>query len=333
MAVSFSLVDRSGFSTEASGILEEAWEFPTLRYTSAYLGWQLSFPSAVELPAVAAFEGGDSVGFAGATARRLRHGSANVDVAVVSFVAVRPAWRGQGVASGLYRVLLKALADLDVPVITFGIPGSGGDKTLLRAYPEAGFQMQVMGSYDNYAFVSRQEKAPEKAPEKAHGEWTAYFTEDAGALSSLAAQLALGDRSVLLSVPDNGQIDHYFSDPRPRKLIVVEHASAGICGAGFIVHSELRTVQGISRAATLDSLWMPSDASGGLRTLLRLASAAWPSSSGSGAVVMCPNLSGFDPTVLKTVGVRKTGAQFSGYFCTPGQRLGLTPERTNLEII
>ncbi len=329
MAVSFSLVDRSGFSTEASGILEEAWEPPTLRYTSAYLGWQLSFPSAVELPAVAAFEGGDSVGFAGATARRLRHGSANVDVAVISFVAVRPAWRGQGVASGLYRILLKALADLDVPVITFGIPGSVGNKTLQRAYPEAGFQMQVMGSYDNYAFVSRQEKAPEKA----HGEWTAYFAEDAGSLSSLAAQLALGDHSALWSVPESCQIDHYFIDPRPRKLIVVEHASAGICGAGFIVHSELRTVQGIARAATLDSLWMPSDDAGGLRSLLRLASAAWPSSSGSSAVVMCPNLSGFDPTVLKAVGVRKTGAQFSGYFCTPGQRLGLTPKRTNLEII
>ena len=105
MAVSYSLVNGTEFATEASRILEEAWEPPTLRYTPGFLHWQLSFPSAVELPGVAAFEGTDPVGFAAATARRLRCGSAVFDMAIVSFVAVRPAWRGQGIASGLYRVL------------------------------------------------------------------------------------------------------------------------------------------------------------------------------------------------------------------------------------
>jgi GNAT superfamily N-acetyltransferase len=128
MAVSFSLVNGAGFASEASRILEDAWEPPTLRYSPGYLGWQLTFPSEVELPAVAATEGGEPVGLAAATDRRLRCGSSAFGVAVVSFVAVRPAWRNRGVASGLYRLLLKALADLSVPVITFGIPGSGGTK-------------------------------------------------------------------------------------------------------------------------------------------------------------------------------------------------------------
>ena len=75
MAVSFSLVNGAGFASEASRILEDAWEPPTLRYSPGYLGWQLTFPSEVELPAVAAAEGGEPVGFAAATARRLRCGS------------------------------------------------------------------------------------------------------------------------------------------------------------------------------------------------------------------------------------------------------------------
>jgi hypothetical protein len=67
--------------------------------------------------------------------------------------------------------------------------------------------------------------------------------------------------------------------------------------------------------------------------LLRLASAAWPSSAGSSPVVICPNLSGFEASALTAVGVRKTGAQFCAYFCMAGQKLWPKPERTNLEII
>jgi GNAT superfamily N-acetyltransferase len=325
MTVSFSLVDGPRFAAEASRILEEAWEPPVLQYTSAYLAWQLSFPSAVELPSVAAFAGRDPIGFAGATARRLRSGSTNLDAAVVSFVAVRPKWRGQGIASGLYRALLKALADFDVPVVTFGVPGSAGDKTLLRAYPEAGFQMQAMGTYSNYAFAYRQEKV--------NGDWIAHFSEDPGMLSSVAAQLSARDPSTLWSMPESGQLAHYLTDPRPRKLIVVEDASAEIRGAGFVVRSELRTIQGIERVTTLDSLWMSSVDASELWALLRLASAAWPSSAGSSPVVICPNLSGFEASALTAVGVRKTGAQFCAYFCMAGQKLWPKPERTNLEII
>lgn len=325
MAVSFSLVNGTEFASEASSILEEAWDPPALRYTPTYLSWQLSFPSELKLPAVAAFEGGDPIGFAAATSRKLRSGSAVYDAAVVSFVAVRSNWRGQGIASGLYRLLLKTLADLCVPVITFAIPGSQGHKALLRGYSEAGFHMQEMGIYDNYAFISRSEVA--------QSDKTAHFSENFGDVPSLAASLALRDDSALWSAPESLQMDHYFSDPRPRKLVVVEHAAGGICGAGFVVHAELRTAQGITRAATLDSVWMPSEEANGLQALLRKASVAWPSSSGSPTVVMCPNLCGFDAAVLRATGVRKTGAQFCGYLCTHEPMADLKAKRTNLEIL
>lgn len=90
--------------------------------------------------------------------------------------------------------------------------------------------MQEIGSYDNYTFLSRAEEA--------HGDRTAHFSEEVGAISSLAAELARRDQDVLWSAPESLQGDHYLRDPRPRKLIVVDGASGGIRGAGFILHSE-----------------------------------------------------------------------------------------------
>src|SRR5690349_12804883 len=79
MALSFALVDGAGLSAEASRLLEEAWNPPAVHYTPNYLRWQLSFPSASGLPCAAAFDGSELAGFAGATARRLRHGSRDID--------------------------------------------------------------------------------------------------------------------------------------------------------------------------------------------------------------------------------------------------------------
>ena len=325
MALSFVPIDGSGFAFEAARLLEEAWKPPALRYTAAYLGWQLSFPSTVEMPSAAAFDGSVPVGFAGASARQLRHGSTTMDVAIVSFVAVRPAWRGRGVATGLYRTLLKTLADREIPVITYAIPASVGERTLLRAYPEAGFQMRALGLYSNYAFADRQEKTCDQ--------WLAGFSDDVERLAPLAEERAAHDEAVLWSMPTRHQLTHYLVDPRPRKLIVVEHASEGTCGAAFVIHSELRMLQNTARVITLDCVWISGSAVAGLLALLRLASAAWPSPGTTIPVVMCPNLGGFDASALRAIGVRRTGAQFCGYFCSVGQKLWPAFERTNLEII
>src|SRR5215471_11502276 len=108
MAISIKLVPAGSFAAEASSILSEAWPPPSIRYTREYLEWQLAFPSAHEnLPAVAAFDGSTPIGFAAVTARRLRHGSRPFESGIVSFVAVRPMWRAQGIAGEIYQVLLE----------------------------------------------------------------------------------------------------------------------------------------------------------------------------------------------------------------------------------
>ncbi|MGH3183078.1 MAG: GNAT family N-acetyltransferase, partial [Streptosporangiaceae bacterium] len=137
MGITYELVDGTAFAPQASRVLEEAWSPPALCYTPEYLRWQLSFPGPLPLPAAAALAGNDPVGFAGATWRRLRCGSARWDVAVVSFVAVRPEWRKLGVAAGIYRRLLSALRETGAPIVTYAAGGSAGERLLLRAYAEA----------------------------------------------------------------------------------------------------------------------------------------------------------------------------------------------------
>jgi len=325
MALSFELVDGAGLSADASRLLEEAWNPPAVHYTPNYLTWQLSFPSPSGLPCAAAFDGSKLVGFAGATARRLRHGAGDIYAAIVSFVAVHPDWRGQGAATGMYRILVQALAEREIPVITYAMPATAGERALLKAYPAAGFRIQPLGTYSNYAFARGGDGTDEQ--------WRGYFSEDAAVLSSLAEELADEDTTGLWSGPTQPQLEHYFTDPRPRKLILVEHASTGHRGGGFVLRSELRTPDGVVTVTTLDSVWLQSAAITALPCLLRLAAAAWPHSGTAPPVVMCPNLSGFDPSALRSIGLRKTGGQFCGYFCSTGRQSCPGAERTNLEIV
>ncbi len=329
MTLSYSLVNGADLVDEASKLLRDAWDPPVLHYSTSYLRWQLGFPSTPSLPAVAAFEANSPVGFIGAIARTLRLGQETLDVAVISFVAVSRAWRGQGVASELYRQLLRSLAIHNMPILTFGIPGSVGDKTLLRAYAQSGFQLHGLGVCDNYAYVAR----PGKSSQPSDSPWTAYTSEDHTELSKLCRQLSQEYPSTLWNCPQSDKFSHYFTDPRPRKLIIASHSTAGIMAAAFLVLSELQTAQGISLTPALDSLWMRGQDAGALQAILHLAADLWPSAEGAPKVITCPNLSGLDPGTLRLAGLRRTGAQFNAYFCTPNLSPHTSPTLTNLEII
>ncbi|HWR51173.1 MAG TPA: GNAT family N-acetyltransferase [Bryobacteraceae bacterium] len=324
MALSFSLVDGVSFCAEASDILEAAWSPPVIRYAPEYVSWQMGFPSSATMPAAAAFDGGKPVGFMAATARHLGCRGQAMEAAVVSFVAVLPGWRGQGIAGGLYRLLLDSIAERNLPVITYSIPGSGGERALLRAYSAAGFRMVGLGSYSNYAFAPRCQAADV--------EWRACFCDDARVLADVAAGY-VPDESALWSVPTLAQAEHYFRDPRPRRLILAECAGSGVRGAALVVLSELRTAQGLVKITTLDSVLLPQQAISALHAVLNLASTAWPGAGVAAGIVSCPNLSGFDPLALRSIGVRKTGGQFSGHFCTRQPEAFPASGRTNLEIV
>lgn len=325
MAISFDLVEGPGFADDASRILEEAWRPPALRYSPAYLRWQLGFPSPAPLPAAAAFDGTEPVGFAGVTARRLRYRSQRLESGIVSFVGVRPRWWKQGIAAGLYRLLLGALRERAIPIVTFGISGSGGERSLLRAYPEAGFQVQPLGAYPIYTCMVRRQDRPSI--------WEAETGADAADLAGIVEDCALDER-VVWSDPSEDQISHCLRDPRPRSLILLQNKKTGARGAAWAVRSEFLTVQGVGHVTTLESIFLPRKDVEALQVLVKLASTLWTAEGEPSAVISAPSLQGFDPGALREAGIRRTGAQFQGFLCAAGPPEALAgAQSTNLEVI
>lgn len=325
MAISFDLVEGAGFAEQASRILEAAWRPPALRYSPAYLRWQLGFPSPTCMPAVAAFDGTEPVGFAGVTARRLRCRSQQFESGIVSFVGVRPRWWKQGIAAGLYRLLLGALRERGMPVVTFGISGSGGERSLLRAYPEAGFQVQVLGAYPIYTCMVRHEERTSN--------WEAETAADPTDLAGIVEACA-SDERVVWNDPSGEQISHYLRDPRPRSLILLQNRKTGAMGAAWTLRSEFLTVDGVSHVTTLESVFLPRKDVEALQVLIKHASALWTAEGEQSAVISAPNLQGFDPDALRHAGIRRTGAQFQGFLCAAGPPGALAgAQSTNLEVI
>ena len=324
--VLFKLVDGAAFATSASAILEEAWNPPVIRYSPEYLRWQLQFPASAALPAAAAFDDGEPVGFAAASARRVRWGSEHTDVALVSFVAVRRSWRNRGIAAGLYRTLTSALSDRGLPVITFASPSSTGERTLLRSYQDAQFSVQPLGGYSNYARVARDATND--------SEYEATITTDLTLLRPILDDCSR-DLTVLWSDPNDAQVEHYAADPRGRRLVLVGNSTAGLVGAAWVIRMEYRTVTGMSVLTTLDCVWMRKDHARALLAIFRCAAASGPDEQDGSGIVGAPNLSIFDPAVLRTMGVRQTGAQFRGYYCAPSSiyEIPSIVTRTNFEIV
>ncbi len=322
----FKLVDGAAFATTASAILEEAWDPPAIRYSPQYLEWQLRFPATAALPAAAAFDVGEPVGFAAASARRIRWGSERANVALVSFVAVRRSWRNQGVAAGLYHTLTSALSDRGLPVITFGTPSSPGERTLLRSYQEARFSVQPLGDYPNYARLARDTPTDSS--------YEAVVTSDLSLLRPIVDECSR-DLTVLWSDPTEAQMEHYAADPRARRLVIVRHSTAGLVGAAWVIQMEHRTVAGSSALKTLDCVWLRKDHARALPALCRCASAAVPNEQDGPEIIGAPNLSIFDPETLRAMGIRQTGAKFRGYYCAPSstEEIPSFVTRTNFEIV
>jgi GNAT superfamily N-acetyltransferase len=285
-----------------------------LHYTPEYLRWQLSFPGPVQAPAVAAFVDSTPAGFAGSTHRRLRHGRDAIDVLLVSFVAVHPDFRNRGIAAGLYRTLLAAIATTRLPVITFAQAGSAGQRAIERAYAEAGFELRALGSYPAFAC------APRAAQD------TQWILQESAAVADAAMDACAIDRSLLWSAPTDEQRRHYAQDPRPRSLLSLNSAE----GAAWVVQTAYVTAQGVSSVATIDCAWLnrarPDLLSGLASAVARMSSSA--------AVVNAPSLAGFDPKLLRQAGFRQVAPGFHGYCATsPGAPPLPAAEAVNCEIV
>jgi len=323
VAIEIQIVAGEDHAAEASAVLDASWQPPALRYSPAYMQWQLSFPSNIGSgPAVMAYDNNVPVGFSAMTARRLRSGNESWDSGVVSFVAVRPEWRGRGIAAALYEKLLPAVRERGQPILTFGAIGGAGLKVLLRAYSEAGFETIPLGACPAYSCLVQPGKP-------AAGDWEAHTVSETTAITDLSRGFG---PSAIISDPTNAQLRHYLNDPRPRTLVLVRHRATARTGAAWLVQPEITTARGPETIVIVDAVYIPEYDASALPAVLH-AAAAW-SGKPLPLLVNAPNLGGFDPEALRRHGIRKTGAGFMAYCCSPEPRGFLSAVRTtNLEII
>ena len=322
MAIEFQLVPGPQFAPQASAILTAAWPAPALHYTPAYLHWQMSFPGPGGAPAAAAFVDSTPAGFAGSTHRRLRHGPEVIDVLLVSFVAVHPDFRNRGIAAGLYRTLLAAIAATRLPVITFAQAGSAGQRAIERAYPEAGFQLRSLGSYPGFACAPRASQETQWICQEntlSHNGFSVKVAMDACA----------ADRKLVWSAPTDAQWRHYLQDPRPRSLLSLDSGDSEMAAA-WVVQTAYVTAQGVNSVATIDCAWLNR----GRPDLLPGLAAAVARISPAATVVNAPSLAGFDPKLLRHAGFRQVGLGFHGYCATVPGAVPLPPaEAVSCEIV
>jgi GNAT superfamily N-acetyltransferase len=333
MALTYELVDGPASAAVAAGVLGEAWAPPALCYTADYLKWQFGFPGPCPLRAVVAFDGNEPAGFAGASWRRMRCGQAVSDVALVSFVAVRPFCRGRGIAAGLYRHLLRSIREVGVPVITFAIAGSAGEAILLRSYAEAGFRIRPLGVYPKYACLARND-----VPPKGEGVDLTVRPDDLMQVLPDAVSHCASDTGILWSDPGPEQILHYLQDPRPRVFLTSSGAKSGLLQAAWCVRLDIRASLGgdgndrNDTVTAIDSVWLPRNQDVAALRSFALAASAWDTRSPS--TISLPSLFGYEGNDLRRMGIRQTGVPFHGYYCESGiPALPDTFQGTNLEIV
>ena len=298
--VDVRFVEALSFAGDAATVLADAWSHSSaLHYNEEYLRWQLSFPGPFPAPAVAAFCENRPVGFAAATHRRVRYQSRVFDALVVSFVAVQSDFRGRGVAHRLYDVLLGRLREFKLPVITFAINGSGGERAISRAYPEAGFILRSIGEYPVYGFVVR--------PDAAEPKW-AVVAGDNLPPGSAPSVSGCYDR-LIWSDPDSALLRHYLSDPRGRVYL-----APGPKGpVASVVHADFVGAGGVEYVTTIDSVWSTGTDVALLTGLAASASQLWPGKHGNLKVVHFTNLAAFERSSLRSAGFRQISTRFKGY--------------------
>ena len=323
MSIKLQFVPGAAVTREASLILQEAWEPPSLRYTTDYVAWQLLFPSERSHPCIIVRDNGEPVGFAAVIPRRLRRGVKQWDSGIVSFIAVRPAWRGRRLSLLMYEALCAAIREIGQPVVTFGIEGTSGAKLIERVYGNAGFKVLPLGPYPIYSFIVRKDRTPA-------GPWEAEVCSCLP-LREIISEMG-EDTGIVISDPSDAQLRHYLRDPRPRTLMMLRNRATGLLGAAWVIVSEGLTNQGVQQSIVIESVYLASYDAEAIPSLMH-AAAAWARAPSS-AVVYATNLGGFDPSALRTTAIRITGRGFLGYCCVP-PTAGLVEgvRATNMEII
>lgn len=256
------------------------------------MDWQTTFPGAGRIMGIR--RGGVLVAMGADTPRRMSLGKEVLQVRVVSFIAVDPAWRGQGLAELVYRGLLEGIKE---PVLTFAIEASPGQRLIEKMYPEMGFQLQRLAASPVMG----------KLPQGKQSEWEVEVRER-------GPWVEAGAKDVLMPAPNEVEQAHWIRDPRRCCLVRIKNRRSGEEAAAAVAVSRVLQASGeVSESATLEWLAAERGALEGLGALADWA-ANW---YGKPGVVKAANLSCWSREELRQQGWRQISGGFSVWVAAP----------------
>ncbi|MGE0442813.1 MAG: GNAT family N-acetyltransferase [Gemmatimonadales bacterium] len=297
---------------EVAALLARAWSPPALEYPAAYLRWQATFPGGegVHSSGVTARDGDRLVGFAAATPRRVAWAGESGWVHVVSFVAVDPDSRGQGLSGTLYDALLGDLAVApSFGVLTFAQEDSNGLAVLEAAYRRNGFGRTDLGLYRTHAAPLSPAAVPA-----------------ADGPPAPALPRAPDPATRLDSWPDAAEWAHQLADPRGVAWVSLGDGAEG----GLVTLAHRTTAGGPDPFCCVRAVYGPAAAGSGAR----LRTAAAGIAAGRSRIVTMPNPEALSAEDLRGGGFRALPGAFVGrWYHRPGAAMPAPMGRTTMEIV
>jgi hypothetical protein len=256
--------------------------------------------------------------------RRLRFRGETLGGAVLSFLGVRPAFRGYGLGGKLYMEMMAGLREQKlVSVVYVEANSPAAQKLLFRTIERAGFAMKRLGQYVNHGYY-------QPWPDPVGGAFVAREARDLDEV--LAAIDACADPRVLWAAPGRVELEHYLGDPRGRKLLVVE-SEGRVTSAGMVFLMEMANkAGGIDRVITLQPVALSDPSPEQVEALVRCAIETFKGQA-TAPVVTMPSVATVPPEVLQAARLKPTGAVYDGFVIHAEPHPFLEADVTNLEVI
>jgi hypothetical protein len=311
--IAFQEVDPKTYAADAAALLRRAWTPPCVRYSDAYVKWQLTVPAPVPARAVLAMDGPRVVGVVALIPRRIASGAGTAVIYVLTFLAVDADYRGAHIGSALASHVLDIA---DRPVVTYTEPGSRSESVLAAAARARGWIHRHMATLRTYA------GGPGRGSDM-------VAAREATAEEFVAAVTQVGVAATGWSQPNHKQAAHYLSDPRGACFAVAHGRGGATLGAALIVRAQLLTASGAEDVPSLESVHLHENRAEVLSAFRALAI----DRSGGASLVTAPSLHTVPPDAIRHAGFRATRSAFNvAILGNPAESIVRETHSTNLEV-
>jgi hypothetical protein len=311
--IEFQDVDAKTHAADAAALLRRAWTPPCVRYSDAYVKWQLTFPAPVPSRAVLAVDGPRVVGFVALIPRRITSGAGTAVIYVLSFFAVDAGYRGTHIGSSLASRILDIA---DRPVVTYTEPGSRSERVLAAAARARGLIHRQIATLRTYA------GGPGRGSDM-------VAAREASAEEFVAAVTQVGAAATVWSQPSHEQAAHYLGDPRGACFAVAHGHGGAMLGAALIVRAQLLTACGAEDVPSLETVHLHENHAEALSAFRALAMER----GGGASIVTAPSLHTVPSDAIRHAGFRATRSAFNvAIVGDPAESIVRETRSTNLDV-